>query len=228
MMRMRPLVMVIGLPMLMTLAANLRADDKLDFRGPLRLGIGWSGPFKSSEVTGSYQLQVRFLRLTPWMGLEGMYGLTFVGVPPLREAGPNAPLRGFTSLDLGAGLSFRSEKGGPLVVTSGTAGIIFDAPDDTIRVIGFGMALTTEVYPLYLDISEAIECEKGALYTYVGSGLFLWSSLRDDFFAGAAAPSWAAGIGIDLGRTLMLPPLGYAMQKGCSKKKYKAPPVDDD
>ncbi len=196
------------------------SDSEFDLRGALAVGTGWSGPFKSSAVIGGFHDQLRFKSLLPWLGLELSTGLAFVGVPPAAGSRADAPLRGFTSFDVGVGLSFRSSKGGPLVVTTGTVGVLFDSPNDSVEVIGFGMAFTTDVYPLYLTIAEATRCEKGAAYTYIGSGLFLWSSLRDDIFAGANAPSLAAGFGVDVARAMMLPVIALVLHEGCSKRTH--------
>lgn len=202
-----------------SLATTARADDPdIDLRGPLRIGVGWSGPFKSPTVMGGFHDQVRFKSLLPWLGLELAAGLTFMSIPPPKGADADAPLRGYTTFDLGAGLSFRSKEGGPLAVVTGTLGMVFDSPADVLHVIGFGMAITTDVYPLYLDINEAGRCEKGAAYTYIGSALFFWTSLRDDIFGDANAPSWAAGFGLDVARSMLLPPLGLVLHEACSRR----------
>ncbi len=200
-------------------ATSAQADDsEFDLRGALAVGTGWSGPFKSSALIGGFHDQLRVKSLRPWLGLELSTGLSFVAAPPVAGSPANTPLRGFTSFNLGVGLSFRSTKGGALVVTTATVGMLFDSPNDNVEVIGFGMALTTDVYPLYLTIEEAARCEKGAAYTYIGSGLFLWSSLRDDIFGGANAPSAAVGFGVDIGRAMLLPIIALALRQGCSKK----------
>lgn len=198
------------------------ASDEIDFRGPLRLGVGWTGPLKAPAVLGGFHDQFRLWKPLPWLGVEVVGGLGFVGAPPAPGFGPDTPLRGFSSFDLGAGLSFRSEKGGPLLVTSAMVGLVFDSPNDTLEVIGAGFTFTADVYPLYLNTEEAIRCDKGAAYTYIGSGLFMWTQLRDDIFTeGAVGASWAAGFGVDVVRAMMLPPIAAVLHEGCSKPRFR-------
>ena len=213
---------VVVAAMVVSFATTASAGDpELDLRGAFRMGVGWSGPFKSSAVMGGFHDQVRFKSLLPWLGLELATGLTFVSIPPAPGSARDASERGYSSFDFGFGLSFRSEKGGPLAVMTGTVGMLFDSPAEVVHVIGFGMAITTDVYPLYLGFNEALRCEKGAAYTYIGSSLFFWTSLRDDVFGDANAPSWAAGFGLDIARSMMLPPLGLVLHDACSKPKAR-------
>ena len=206
--------------------ATATADDSIDFRAPVRLGLGWSGPLAGGMLSPSFHEQFRILKLSSSIGFELQAGVDGVLIVPEKSVPAGSPDRGYTAIELGTGLSCRDPDGHGLLVTSVALGPLLDNPTpDESRVVGFGFALRAEGYPLYLDVNQATECEKGAAYTYIASGLSFWTELRGDAVSGAAAMSFAVGFGVDIVRSLLLPPLALALKKGCSKPRERSTTV---
>ena len=62
-----------------------------------------------------------------------------------------------------------------------------------------------EVYPFYMTVQEIVAGERRWFRRYVLSGLSLWAGSRWDQVLDRRGNTWMGGVGLDVGRTLMLP-----------------------
>jgi hypothetical protein len=174
----------------------------LDVRGPVRFGWGYSTAWKSPVYEVGFEAQVSLLELsdTTWMHLT--LGESGQWTPLPARPGERPP--SFLGLDGGFGLS-RYASGGPAFVVGVTAGPRWDGRDRDFGVDGFGIAGRADVYPLYGSIPELVDDDRGWFRRYVLSGAHLWVMVRYDQMRAARGHTYAGGLGLDIGRTVLLP-----------------------
>lgn len=180
----------------------------VDAIGSVRVGVGWSRLTDTRVLSLSFEDQLRVYRLSPSVGLTAIFGLD--GQRPLDF---DSPRRGFLATGLGAGLLVHDAPG-PALTLGLTAAPLWQSRDDSSKLVGFGAGLRVEVYPFYQSLSEAVHCRRGALSTYVLSGLHAFVLGRYDSI-GQSGESYAAGLGFDLGRNVILPVLGAVLPASC-------------
>ncbi len=144
-----------------------------------------------------------------------MLGLVF-GMDAQRARDDLPGNRAFLATGIGPSLLLGSGRGSPALVMSAVPAPLWQTHDDESSLSGFGIAGRAELWPFHQAIEEAITCRHGALRTYVLSGINFWGLARYDWL-GARGESWAAGFGIDLGRNLLLPLLGAALNASCAQ-----------
>lgn len=186
------------------------APYELDVRGPVQIGWGYSRLFHSRVLSLGFHDELSVLQLSRSAQLDVAFGMD-----GQRTLGPG-PRRSFLATDLGVGLSVRVGDRGPLFVGTYTFAPLWHSSSDSTKLVGFGVGLRDEVFPFYQTLGEAVGCGRGALSTYVSSGLNGWVEARQDWM-GSSGPSIAGGFGIDLGREVLLPILGAAMHGSCSQ-----------
>lgn len=175
----------------------------LDVRGPLQFGWGWSNVYRAPAYSLSFEVQASMLELTDTTWLHLVFGESGV-LSAVRPAGAEKP-PGFFGIDMGLGIS-RYAPRGPAFLLSATAGPRWssDGPQ-RLRSDGFGVQGKAEVYPFYMTIPEIVAGERRWLRRYVLSGLSLWVGTRWDQVLDRRGNTHAGGVGLDVGRTLMLP-----------------------
>jgi hypothetical protein len=176
--------------------------------GSIRSGLGYSELLRSRILSLSLEDQFRVYRISDDVGVTVVFGMD--GQRPMDDQRDE---RGFLAVTVGAGLLFHAEPG-PAFTVSATNGPLLRG-DESISQVGFGVGLRTEAYPFYQSLSEAVRCDRGTFATYVLSGLHGWALARQDWLGGSGR-SYAVGFGIDLGRNLMLPVFGLALDAACS------------
>lgn len=175
----------------------------LDVRGPLQLGWGWSSVYRAPAYSMSFEVQASMLEITDTTWLHLVFGESGVlsAVRPANEAEPP----GFLGMDLGLGIS-RYAPRGPAFLLTATAGPRWatNGPQ-RLRSDGFGVQGKAEVYPFYMSIPEIVAGERRWLRRYVLSGVSLWAGTRWDQVLDRRGNTWSGGVGLDVGRTLLLP-----------------------
>ena len=189
----------------------------IDVRGPLQLGGGWSSLYRAPVYTMSFEASASVVELTERAWLHLTVGESGV-ISAFRERGEERP--GFLGVDLGLGISGRARRGPAFLLTT-TAGPRWgNGGPQGLRPHGYGVQTKAELLPLYLTVPEIVaddgrdrgqdqKWSRGwsRFRRYVLSGLELWASARYDRVLGQHGNTWSAGIGLDLGRSMILPML---------------------
>lgn len=175
----------------------------LDVRGPVQFGWGWSNLYRAPAYSISFEAQASIFEITDTTALHFVFGESGV-LSAVRPAGADKP-PGFFGVDMGLGIS-RYAARGPAFLLSATAGPRWasDGPQ-RLRSDGFGVQGKAEVYPFYMSIPEIIAGERRWFRRYVLSGVSLWAGTRWDQVLGHSGNGYAGGVGLDVGRTVMLP-----------------------
>jgi hypothetical protein len=186
----------------------------LDVRWSAQVGYGYSLPRRAHMLALGLEGQISFVELSPAAQLHVAYGVSGL-VDPSRGW---AHRSGMLGADFGLGLS-RHVAGGPAIVATVTAGPRWNTghtplgediqPSDAaaLRVDGWGVVGKIDAYPFYRTIPEIIRKDDGWFREYILSGVHLWALARYDVLTTGRGPSFAGGIGLDIGRTLLLPML---------------------
>lgn len=177
----------------------------LDVRGPVQFGWGWSNVYRTPVYVMSFEAQVSMLELTDTTWLHLVFGESAV-ISALRPPG-GEPTPGNLGADVGLGLS-RYASRGPAFLVSGVAGPRWaSGGPDTLRPHGYGVQAKAEVFPFYMTVPEIIASDRGWFRRHVLSGFNVWASARYDDVLGQRGNTWAGGVGLDMGRSLLLPVL---------------------
>lgn len=177
----------------------------LDVRGPVQLGWGWSNVYRAPAYTMSFEAQVSLLELTKTTWMHFVFGESGV-LSAVRPANAEE-VPSFLGIDMGLGVS-RYAPEGPAFLLTATAGPRW-ANDGPRRLLshGFGVQGKAEVYPFYMTVPEIVASDRGWLRRRVLSGLSLWVGTRWDQVLDRRGNTWTGGVGLDLGRTVILPVL---------------------
>lgn len=180
----------------------------LDVRGPVQLGWGWSNVYRAPAYAMSFEVQASMVELTETTWLHFAFGESGV-LSAVRPAGAEQP-PAFLGIDLGLGLS-RYAPRGPAFLLTATAGPRWasDGPQ-RLRSDGFGVQGKAEVYPFYMTVPEIVATDRRWFRKHVLSGLSLWAGTRWDQVLDRRGNTWMGGVGLDLGRTVILPVLQAA------------------
>jgi hypothetical protein len=175
----------------------------IDVRGPVQLGWGWSNVYRAPAYVVSFEAQLSMLELTKTTWLHLAFGESGV-LSAVRPANAERP-PGFLGLDVGLCLS-RYAPRGPAFLLTATAGPRWasDGPDH-LRPHGYGVQGKAEVYPFYMTVPEIVASDRGWFRRHVLSGLNVWAGARWDQVLDRRGNTWAGGVGLDLGRTVLLP-----------------------
>jgi hypothetical protein len=206
-MRFAPFALV--LVALVAVAPAARADI-FDLRAPVRVGFGYSRLYRARVLSVSFEDEMGLLRLADGTLLELVFGMDGVRGPTVGGA-----RHGYLSVDAGTAISQRLGPGGPLLVLGATFGPLFEGNED-FAPHGVGVAARAELFPFYLDVGECARCTRGGFASFVLSGLSGWVLARQDWLGDAAAPTYAAGFGIDLARNFLFPVLDAVLGGVCS------------
>ena len=182
----------------------------IDARGPVRVGLGTSRLFDSRVLSLSFEDEIDIWRLSR----GAMLGVVF-GLDAQRAMESKIVDRGFLSTGFGPELALRMPRQGPLFVLSGTAAPLWQSDASATSLAGLGVSFRAEAFPFYQSLTEAVDCERGTLQTYVLSGLSGWALTRCDWL-GSQGQSVAVGFSLDLGREFILPVLGAVLRSSCS------------
>jgi hypothetical protein len=185
----------------------------LDVRWAARVGYGYALGRRAAVLTLGHEAQVSFVELSKAAQLHIAFG-TSGFVDPSRGWHRRT---GILGADLGFGLS-RHVPGGPALVATITAGPRWDANrtrfgadiqpsrgGSSLRVDGWGLVGRIDAYPFYMTIPEILHEERGWFREYVLSGLHVWVATRYDVLRTGRGQTVAGGVGLDLGRTILLP-----------------------
>lgn len=175
----------------------------IDVRGPVQFGWGWSNVHRAPSYVMSFEAQASIVELTKTTWLHLVFGESAV-VSAVRPRGaPEVP--SFFGVDVGLGLS-RYAPQGPAFLLTATGGPRWHGQGPQRLVAhGFGVQGKAEVFPFYMTIPEIVASDRGWLRRYVLSGVNVWASARWDQVLDRRGNTWSAGVGLDVGRTLMLP-----------------------
>ena len=176
----------------------------IDTRGPIQFGWGWSNHYRAPVYQMSFEAQTSFVALsnTTWLHLSlGESAVISAVRPPGEETTP-----GFLGLDLGLGLS-RYAPRGPAFVVGASSGPRWSTDRDELRPNGVGVVGKAELYPFYRTVTELVHDDRNWLRRYLLSGMNVWVSARWDWVGPQQANTYAAGVGLDVGRSIMLPVL---------------------
>lgn len=176
----------------------------IDVRGPVQFGWGWSTLLDAPVYSMSFEASVSFFEITKTTWLHFTLGESAM-VSALRRQGEESP--GLFGVDAGLGLS-RYASRGPAFLITGTIGPRWSrGGPERLRPDGFGVQAKAEVFPFYASIPELVEDDRGWFRRYVLSGTNLWVSGRYDQVQGQTGYAWSGGVGLDLGRSVILPTL---------------------
>ena len=186
-----------------------------DVRAPIRIGWGYSSLYHARVTSFSFEDELSLWKLADGIRLQLLLGMDVVKAPNLDLPGHDPRPQGFMATALGVGLSFRL--GRPLAVVTTTLGPLFeDDPTNDFALHGIGVSARAELFPFYPPLKECALCEHGILGSYVFSGLHGWVLAREDWMGARSGTTYAAGIGFEMGRNLLLPLLGALFGVGCS------------
>jgi hypothetical protein len=187
----------------------------LDVRFSVQAGYGYSLPRRASVLALGTEGHISFVELSPAAQLHIAYGVSGF-IDPSRGWQRRS---GMLGADVGLGLS-RHVAGGPALVATVTAGPRWNTGHANagadiqpthgaaaLRVDGWGVVGKIDAYPFYRTIPEIVAKDAGWFREYILSGLHLWALVRYDALASSRGPTIAGGIGLDIGRTLLLPML---------------------
>jgi len=198
---------------------NARADlTDADIRGPVRVGSGWSSMYHARVLSLSFEDELKAKRLSDTLTVHVVFGMDGVRGPSYVNAAGETKHKGFLGVDIGPGFMWRIGPRGPAFVLNGTIGPLWESNSDDLSPHGIGIAARAELFPFYQDLVEAVMCPRGWVATYVLSGLHGWALARQDWLGSNAGQTYAVGLGIELGRNLLLPILGVVMDGACSAK----------
>jgi len=193
------------LPTVEVVPTPRRRTRVLDVRGPFQVGAGWSTLHRAPVQVLSFEASVSLVELTDTTALHATLGESAV-LSVFRDP-DQAGANGSLGLDVGLGLS-RYAPRGPAFFVTGTAGPRWDAAlPDRLRPSGFGLVGKAEVYPFHASIPELVHDQRGWFRRFVLSGVSVWASARYDRLTGRSGVAWTGGLGLDVGRTLILPVL---------------------
>jgi len=200
------------LPTLEVVQPERKRVRLLDVRGAVQLGYGYALARRSPVLAPAMDAQISFVELSARTQLHvalGMSGL--VDVP-----GRSRPRTGMVGAEVGLGLS-RHAPNGPALVATISAGPRWEgrnarpievrptAAKLDWRVDGWGVVGRIDAYPFYLTIPEIQRSERHWFRKYVLSGLHVWAAARWDAMRTHRGPTYLGGVGLDFGRTLLLP-----------------------
>lgn len=174
----------------------------IDVRGPVRFGWGHSYAWRAPVYEVGFEAQASVLEISETTWLHLVFGESGQWTALPRRGRERPP--GFLGLDLGVGLS-RYAPGGPAFVIGVTAGPRWDNLRRDVRIDGFGIVGRADVYPFYGSIRELVSGDDGWFRKYVLSGAHLWALVRYDQLRAIGGHTYAAGVGLDFARTLILP-----------------------
>lgn len=181
-----------------------------DARGALRFGWGHSELFDASIFSLSFEDEITLRRLGDHAEVDLVVGLDSQSAP--ERTGPAA--RSFVAGDVGLAILLRPKLRGPILVLGATMGALFAGGSED-WVDGFGGAARAELFPMYRDLVDAVLCEEGAMRDWILSGFSVWVTARQDQLEGDSGASWAAGLGLELGRQAILPILAGLLDTSC-------------
>lgn len=174
----------------------------IDVRMPARVGFGYSSLWDDPVYAAGLEAHVSFLELSQTTFLHASFGESaLLSAPPMPRGTKRPSLVG---ADAGLGLS-RFATGGPAFVVTLSAGPRWTFDREDFVPDGVGVVGRAEVYPFYASISEITKSRRGWFRKYVASGLHLWVSARYDALRDRHGNTYAAGVGLDLGRSVLLP-----------------------
>jgi hypothetical protein len=174
----------------------------LDVRGPLQFGGGFSTLWRAPVYHFSFEAQASFVELGHATWLHLTFGENLAIVPyPLRH-GQRRP--GLLGADLGLGVS-RYATGGPAFVLDVTAGPRWDLGGNRWQPEGVGVIGRADVYPFFMSVPEIVKTDRRWFRKYVLSGLHFWVTARYDRLRTADGGAYLGGVGLDVGRALLLP-----------------------
>lgn len=175
----------------------------LDVRGPVQYGWGWSNVYRAPAYVMSFEAQASIFAITDTTALHLVFGESGV-LSAVRPANVERPPH-FMGLDVGLGVS-RYAPRGPAFLLSATAGPRWSSEGpDRLRPQGYGVVGKAEVFPFYMSVPEIVGSDRGWFRRHVLSGVNLWASGRWDQVLERRGNTWSGGVGLDLGRTLILP-----------------------
>ena len=183
----------------------------LDVRWSAQIGYGYALARRSPVLAVGHEAHVSFVELSKAMQLHVALGSSGF----LDPSHGWQRRTGVVGADLGFGLS-RHVAGGPALVATITAGPRWEAGRDrfgadlqpgeaSLRIDGWGLVGRIDAYPFYMTIPEIRDEERHWLREYVLSGLHVWVATRYDVLRSGRGQTVAGGIGLDLGRTLLVP-----------------------
>lgn len=174
----------------------------LDTRGPLQFGWGYSNLWKTPVYAIAFEAQWSFVEITKSTWLHMSFGENVLLAPYPVRGSDKAP--GMLGVDLGVGLS-RYATGGPGFFVGVTAGPRWLFGHDRAAPDGVGVVGRADLYPFYLSIPEIVKMERQWFRKYILSSVHLWVNARYDHTPVTHGNTYAGGIGLDVGRTLMAP-----------------------
>ena len=182
----------------------------LDVRGPVQFGGGWSGLWKTPVYAIAFEAQASFVEITETTWLHFAFGESFLLAPYAPRGVERRP--GLMGADFGLGLS-RYAPGGPGVfftVTGGPRWLL--GGNDRIAPDGAGVVGRMDLYPFFRSIPELVEMRGQWFRKYVLSSVNLWVTARYDYTPSAHGNTYAGGVGLDVGRTILLPVIEAAVR----------------
>ena len=185
----------------------------LDVRWAAHVGYGYALARRAPVLTLGHEAHVSFVELSKAAQLHVALG-TSGFVDPSRGWHRRT---GVFGADVGFGLS-RHVAGGPALVATVTAGPRWEAQRDrfgadiqpsraaaSLRVDGWGVGARIDAYPFYLTIPEILHEDRHWFREYVLSGIHVWVATRYDVLRSGRGQTVAGGVGLDLGRALLVP-----------------------
>jgi len=186
--------------------------EQIDARGPVRFGAGYSSLLHAPVISLSFEDEIGVLRLGA-AHLGVIVGMDGYRAPDLPNAEGDRARRGFLAVGGGANVALRL--GRPLLSVGATGGPGWQSGGDSLLPRGFGVAGRAAVFPFYVTMTEGARCERGWFSTYVLSGLSVWGLARRDWVGVDSGNTLAAGVGIELGRNVLMPVLHQVMTGRC-------------
>lgn len=176
----------------------------IDVRGPLQFGGGWSTLYRAPVYAMSFEASASFVELTERTWLHLSFGESGVLSAFRREGEEHS---GFLGVDLGLGLSGKARRGPAFLVTATAGPRWANGGPVGLRPDGFGVQTKAEAFPFHLTVPQIVDDDRGWVRRYVLSGISLWASGRYDRVLGQHGNTWSGGVGLDLGRSVILPTL---------------------
>ncbi len=177
----------------------------IDVRGPVQFGWGWSTLYRAPVYAMSFEVSASVFEITDttWLHLTaGESAMVSALQGPDEDSNP-----ALFGIDLGVGLS-RYAPRGPAFLLTGTAGPRWTNDGrQRLRPDGYGVAAKAEIFPFYATVPALADDDRGWFRRFVLSGINLWGSARYDQVGSDAGNGWSGGLGMDMGRTLILPAL---------------------
>jgi hypothetical protein len=215
------------LPTLEVVPPEKKRVRLLDVRWAAQIGYGYALARRAPVLALGHEGHVSFVELSSAAQLHVAFGSSGF-VDPSRGWHRRT---GVLGADLGVGLS-RHVTGGPALVATVTAGPRWEASRTRfgadiqpsrgtapLRVDGWGIAAHIDAYPFYMTIPEILHDDRGWFREYVLSGLHVWVAMRHDVLKSGRGQTVAGGIGLDLGRTLLVPILASKRSRGATRER---------